>query len=66
MIPAYDVSEAESEGIVRIHFLDIFAHALGMLQKRREFICVTDLRVCNDDKVVVGVIKRILLYKEVV
>ena len=66
MIPANDISKAKAEDIITIKSLDKLANILCMYCKFRELVCFADLRVCDNDKVVICVILSLLLYNKII
>ena len=66
MIPSDYVAEADSECVVSVHSLDEFSDVVRMLLEVRKLVPFADLRVSDDDDVVVCIVLRVLLDNEII
>ena len=66
VVPAYDVAETDSEGVVPVHAANELGHVLRLIRHVCKLAPLADLRVCNHDDVVVGGVLDVLLNDEVV
>ena len=61
VVPSHDVAEADAECVVSVHSLHELRHVVSLLCQVCKFASLADLRVCDHDDIVVGVILGVLL-----
>ena len=66
VVPAHDVAQAYSEGVVSVHTLHELGHIIGLCRQVGQLAPFADLRVGDDDEVVVGVVLGVLCDDEVI